>query len=56
MEALMVLVPISLVVSVLIVLIGYWANRSGQYDHIEEDAFHSVQNENIVVKNDNNKS
>ena len=52
MEALMILVPISLIATLLIILIGHWANRTGQYDEIEEDAFQSLLNEDIAEKDE----
>ena len=51
MEALVFLIPISLVVSILIVLIGFFSIKNGQYDDLDKEANQGLLNEELISKN-----
>ena len=52
MEALIFLVPLSILVSLLIISVGFWANRSGQYDQTDSDVSRALSNEDLIQRNE----
>ena len=56
MEALVFLIPISLVVSILIVLIGFFSIKNGQYDDLDKEASQGLLNEDLIGKNSSSET
>jgi len=55
MEILYLLVPLALLLVALIIVIFFWAVRSGQFDDLEGPAHRIIMDDDDIRKSDENK-